>query len=93
MRVTRSTIFCLILVLTVLSAPVFAAKPQKAMSQNQAVAIARGKAPGRVLSATTGEKGGRRVHSVRILSDDGRVRHLRIDAVTGEVLRRPPGRR
>lgn len=46
-------------------------------------------APGRVLSAETQRFEGRSEHRLRVLTDDGRVRRLRIDAQTGQRL--PPG--
>jgi uncharacterized protein (TIGR02266 family) len=41
---------------------------------------------GRVVRAETVNQGGRRVHEIRILGDDGRVRTVRVDAETGAVL-------
>jgi uncharacterized membrane protein YkoI len=50
---------------------------------------------GRVLSAETVSEDGRRIHVIKILTDDGRVRSVAIDAATGQRLSSgaPPGRR
>lgn len=50
------------------------------LSLDQAVQQARDRTGGRVISAETMEKNGHRVHSIRILTKDGKVRRLRIDA-------------
>ena len=47
---------------------------------------------GKVLSADTVDENGRRVHRIRVLKDDGRVRRLRFDGDTGQRIRRPPPR-
>jgi len=39
-----------------------------------------------VIRAETRESNGRRVHQLRLLSDDGRVWTVRIDAANGEEL-------
>ena len=41
---------------------------------------------GRVLSAETVSGDGRRIHGIKILTDEGRVRSVAIDAQTGERL-------
>jgi uncharacterized iron-regulated membrane protein len=51
----------------------------------QAVQMATEHRPGRVVRAVTVENGGRRVHEIRILLEEGgRVVTVRIDAQTGE---------
>jgi hypothetical protein len=50
------------------------------MSLDQAVRQARDKSNGRLISAETQEKNGQRVHNIRILTDDGKVRRFRYDA-------------
>ncbi len=64
------------------------AQPDRRTSLDQAVEEARGRFPGRVLSAETQRQGGRESHSIRILTDDGRVKRLRIDAESGRFERR-----
>lgn len=56
------------------------------VSLSQATAIAQSRVPGRVVKAETVMSGDRVIHEIRILSDDGRVRTVRIDARTGEFL-------
>lgn len=64
-------------------------------SLDQAVSEARERYDGRVLSAETEQRGGRESHNIRILTPDGRVKNLRMDANTGrfdEPARSGPGR-
>ena len=56
------------------------------VSLAQAQAIATSRFQGRVVRAETVNQGGRMVHEIRILGDDGRVRTVRVDAETGAVL-------
>ncbi len=58
-------------------------------SLEQAVTEARDRYPGRVLSAETDRRSGRESHRIRILTDDGRVKRLRMDAESGRFERRP----
>jgi uncharacterized membrane protein YkoI len=61
----------------------------------QAVSEARDRYNGRVLSADTERNGGREAHNIRILTRDGRVKNLRMDAESGrfeEPAGRGPGR-
>lgn len=55
------------------------------LSLQQAIQIAQGRYQGRVVRADTVMRGGRVMHEVRILGDDGRVRTVRIDAQSGEL--------
>ncbi|MCG5499344.1 PepSY domain-containing protein [Ectothiorhodospira lacustris] len=54
------------------------------LSLDEAVALVQAGTGGRVLSAETQTQNGRRVHRIRILTDDQRVRNILVDAVTGE---------
>jgi hypothetical protein len=56
------------------------------VSLAQATAIATSRFQGRVVRAETVNQGGRVVHEIRILGDDGRVRTVRVDAETGAVI-------
>lgn len=53
---------------------------QREVSLQQAIEMAQQRQPGRVVRAETKVEDGRRVHEIRILADDGRVRTIRIDA-------------
>lgn len=55
------------------------------ISLQQATEMARRQHQGRVVRAETVARGGRLVHEIRILGDDGRVRTVRIDAETGQM--------
>ena len=59
-------------------------------SLDSAVSRARESTGGRVLSAETRQVDGRPTHFVRILTKDGKVRRLRVDARTGRFV--APGR-
>ncbi|MGV6827249.1 MAG: PepSY domain-containing protein [bacterium] len=105
MRILNLLRLLLLLLLPVMTCPAWsgdrlrglqiAGKPTSQISQDQAVGIARQRYKGRVLSTKPGMYGGRKFHNVRILSKDGRVRQLRVDAVTGEIVKAPrqPGKR
>ena len=58
-------------------------------SLEQAVNEARDRYPGRVLSAETDRRAGRESHRIRILTDDGRVKRLEMDAESGDFKNRP----
>ncbi|MCU7830593.1 MAG: PepSY domain-containing protein [Candidatus Thiodiazotropha sp. (ex Myrtea sp. 'scaly one' KF741663)] len=60
-----------------LSPPLFA---RGGLSLDQAVRQAKERVDGRVISAETRENNGHRTHNIRILTDDGKLRRLRIDA-------------
>ena len=64
------------------------------VSLESAVSNARDHYRGRVISAETGKRNGNAPHKIRILTEDGRVRRLRVDPETGEYLQpsRPPRR-
>ena len=59
---------------------------QGGISLSQATQIAQRQYPGRVVRAETVERSGRRIHEVRILGGDGRVRTIRVDASSGRIL-------
>jgi uncharacterized membrane protein YkoI len=65
------------------------AGPDRRTSLEQAVSEARDRYNGRVLSAETQRNGGRESHRIRILTRDGRVKNLEVDAESGRVGRRP----
>jgi hypothetical protein len=69
-----------------LESPVTAFPAQRGggVSLAQATAMATSRFPGRVVRAETVNQG--KVHEIRILGDDGRVRTVRIDAQTGAFL-------
>lgn len=56
------------------------------ISLDQAVAQARQRHKGKVLSAETIRVDGRKVYRIKILTKDGRVKRTRIDARTGKKL-------
>lgn len=64
---------------------VFVATPVQrgGMSLQQAIALAQQRYQGRVVRAETKSQNGRRVHEIRILGDDGRVRTVRFNADGG----------
>lgn len=59
---------------------------QGGVSLERATQMAVSRFPGRVVRAETTSRNGRRVHNVRVLGEDGRVRNVRIDAQTGQFL-------
>lgn len=66
----------------------FTALADRPMSLDEAVSEARERYPGRVLSAETERRNGRTQHRIRILTDDGQVKRLRIDPESGDRIRR-----
>jgi uncharacterized iron-regulated membrane protein len=75
---TRQTRLISILLVGLLLSPPLTARGD--LSLDQAVNQARERTGGRVISAVTREKNGHRVHNIRILTKDGKVRRLQIDA-------------
>lgn len=55
------------------------------ISLDRAVAMAQQQYKARVVRASTEESGGRRVYVLRLLSDEGRVWTVRVDAQTGAM--------
>jgi uncharacterized membrane protein YkoI len=62
-----------------------AQQPQPGISLDRAVAMAEQQYKARVVRAGTGESEGRRVYVLRLLSDQGRVWTVRVDAETGAM--------
>ncbi len=60
---------------------------QLRVSLDDAVEIAQRRVPGRVVGAATKSYRDRFVHEVKILTESGTVRIVRIDAESGRVLR------
>ncbi|MEY2853313.1 MAG: hypothetical protein RL030_445 [Pseudomonadota bacterium] len=60
------------------------APPRQNISLDQAIAMAEQRYKARVVRADTTEADGRRYHVLRLLSQEGRVWTVRIDAVTGQ---------
>lgn len=58
--------------------------PRQAISLDQAIAMAEQRYKARVVRADTTEADGRRYHVLRLLSQEGRVWTVRIDAATGK---------
>jgi len=56
------------------------------LSLAQATQMAQSRYRGRVVRAETVQQGGRVIHEIRILGDDGRVRTVRVDAETGAIM-------
>ncbi len=59
----------------------------RGISLDEAVARARRQSDGKILSAETVRVDGRRVHRVKLLTPDGRVTRVEIDADTGRPAR------
>ncbi len=60
----------------------------RGISLDEAVSRARRQSDGKILGAETVRVDGRRVHRIKILTRDGRVTRLEIDADTGRPERR-----
>lgn len=60
---------------------------ERRTSLDEAVSEARDRYPGRVLSAETRRDNGRESYNIRILTDDGQVRRLRVDPESGRIER------
>lgn len=58
----------------------------QAMSLDAAVAMVRARFGGKIIGASTTHQRGRTVHVIKLLSDEGRVRTVRVDAQTGRIL-------
>jgi len=74
----RQSRFLLAILLGLLLSPPLSARGD--ISLDQAVEQARERTGGRVISAETRGEDGRRIHNIRILTNDGKVRRLQIDA-------------
>ena len=62
---------------------------KRGISLDEAVSRARRRSDDKILSAETVRVDGRRVHRIKVLTSQGRVKHVQIDADTG----RPAARR
>ena len=60
----------------------------RGISLDEAVSRARRQSDGKILSAETVRVDGRRVHRIKILTRDGRVTRMEIDADSGRPARR-----
>ena len=83
-----SVLTILIVVALVAGSPANAAKKGRYLSLDNAVSQVREQTGGRVLSAETREQNGRPVHHIRVLSGRGKVLRYRVDARSGERIRR-----
>ena len=90
-----SGIAILLLAAVLLSPPVIAGKHKDnpryenayEYSLENAVSRAKRHYKGRVLSAETDRRNGNGTYRIRILTDDGRVKRLRVDPDTGDFIR------
>lgn len=78
--------------LVVVAGAVWLASPDMAWSHDdepysldQAVVLVKKKFGGKVLKAASTERRGRRVHRIRVLTEDGHVRTFSVDAENGSV--------
>ena len=62
-----------------------AQSPKPGISLDRAVAMAEQQFKARVVRASTGESDGRRIYVLRLLSDQGRVWTVHVDAETGAM--------
>jgi uncharacterized membrane protein YkoI len=92
--VTHRTLLALLLVLPLLGAGGAPAQAQgappapgeaRSLSLDEAAAVVRDRVGGRVVRAETRDDGGRRTYVFRVVSDDGRVRTVSVDAATGTL--------
>lgn len=67
------------------------AAPKGKVTLDDAVESVRDRTRGRVLSAETEQNNGGRVHHIKVLTRDGRVKRFRIDGASGDEL--PPSKR
>lgn len=68
-----------------LSAELAAVARGERVSLDQAVTMVLGRYGGKVISADTSSRNGRVVHRIKLLTDDGRVRTVRVDGQTGNI--------
>lgn len=66
--------------------PPAVARPVAKVSLDDAVEKVRKRYEGKVLRAETRRQDGRTIHYVKLLTPDGRVRTIRVDADTGRIL-------
>ena len=87
MEVTRRGLLAFICALGLARAGSIAA--QSALNLDQAVKKVREQTGGQVVRAETKQAGGRTVHVIRVLTREGRVRTLEVDAGTGAIREGP----
>jgi len=58
---------------------------RRAMSLDEAVALVQSRYDAKVVKAETVQQRGREVHRIRLLSPDGRVWTVSVDAASGEI--------
>jgi uncharacterized membrane protein YkoI len=59
---------------------------QAGISLDQAVQMAQSRYGAKAVKAQTVDRGGRRVHQIRLLSPEGKVWEVKMDAVTGSIV-------
>jgi uncharacterized membrane protein YkoI len=57
--------------------------PRPPYTLDEAVMLVKEKTAGRVLRAETQQRGERTIHRIRVITDDGRVRTIDVDAQRG----------
>jgi uncharacterized membrane protein YkoI len=67
------------------SAAPFETMQRRAMSLDEAVALVQSRYEAKVVKAETVQQRGREVHRIRLLSPDGRVWTVSVDAASGEI--------
>lgn len=55
------------------------------ISLDQAVSMVLGRYGGKVIRAESRTRDGRTIHSIKLLTDDGRVRTVQVDGETGQI--------
>jgi uncharacterized iron-regulated membrane protein len=55
------------------------------ISLDQAVSMVLGRYGGKVIRAESRTRNGRTIHSIKLLTDDGRVRTVQVDGETGQI--------
>jgi uncharacterized membrane protein YkoI len=83
MDITRRSLLAIVCALGLVRAGSLAA--QAPLSLDQAVSKVRQQTGGQVVRAETKQADGRTVHVIRILTGEGRVRTLEVDAQSGAI--------
>lgn len=63
-----------------------APQARDAVSLDQAVAMVRRQTGGRIIKANSTSSNGRTIHMIRVLTQDGKVFTVRVDAASGRIL-------
>ncbi|MDJ0807204.1 MAG: ribosome biogenesis GTPase RsgA [Gammaproteobacteria bacterium] len=79
----RRTHLVVSILLLLVSSQLFA----RGISLEEAVERARDREGGRVISAETREWDGQRIHNIRLLTKDGKVKRIRIDGKSGKRMK------